>query len=54
MRRGIFSAIVDLQAAINRFLAEANECPKPFVWTADPDGIIEKVRRGKAALAALG
>ncbi len=54
LRRGVFSGIVDLQAAINRFLAEANECPKPFVWTADPDGIIEKVRRGKEALAALG
>jgi transposase len=54
LRRGIFSGIVDLQAAINRFLAEANECPKPFVWTADPDGIIEKVRRGREALAALG
>jgi transposase len=54
LRRGVFSGIVDLQAAINRFLAEANECPMPFVWTADPDGIIEKVRRGKAALAALG
>jgi transposase len=54
LRRGVFSGIVDLQAAINRFLAEANECPKPFIWTADPDGIIEKARRGKAALAALG
>jgi transposase len=54
LRRGIFSGIVDLQAAINRFLAEANECPKPFVWTADPDGIIEKVRRGREALSALG
>ncbi len=54
LRRGVFSGIVDLQAAINRFLAEANECARPFVWTADPDGIIEKVRRGKAALAALG
>jgi hypothetical protein len=49
-----FSGVVDLQAAINRFLAEANECPRPFVWTADPGRIIEKVRRGKEALAALG
>jgi transposase len=54
LKRGVFSGIVDLQAAINRFLAEANECPKPFVWTADPDGIIEKVKRGREALAALG
>src|SRR5215217_6521516 len=54
LRRGVFSGIVDLQAAINRFLAETNECPRPFVWTADPDSIIEKVRRGREALAALG
>jgi len=54
LKRGVFSGIVDLQAAINRFLAEANECPKPFVWTADPDSIIEKVRRGREALAARG
>ena len=54
LKRGAFSGIVDLQAAINRFLAEANECPKPFVWTADPDAIIEKVRRGKKVLASIG
>jgi hypothetical protein len=41
--------LVELQAAINRFLAETNADPKPFVWTADPDRIIEKVRRGYQA-----
>ncbi len=30
----------DLQATINRYLAEANRDPKPFVWTADPDKIM--------------
>jgi hypothetical protein len=40
------SAIVDLQAAINRFLKETNDHPKPFVWTADPDKIIAALRRG--------
>ena len=34
--------IVDLQAAINRFLAETNQNPKPFTWIADPDAIIDK------------
>src|ERR1700730_14614355 len=29
--------LVDLQVAINRFLAEHNRSPKPFVWTADPN-----------------
>ncbi len=37
LQRGVFHSIVDLRTAINRFLAEANNNPKPFVWTADPD-----------------
>jgi hypothetical protein len=41
------------QAAINRFLTEANDDPKPFVWTADPDRILEKVSRGHQALDAI-
>ena len=53
LKRGVFCGIVDLQAAINRFLAETNASPKPFVWTADPDRIIEKVRRGKQALESI-
>jgi hypothetical protein len=27
-------------AAINRYLAETNDNPKPFTWTADPDAIM--------------
>jgi hypothetical protein len=42
LKRGVFTRIADLQAAINRFLHETNDDPKPFVWTADPDAIIEK------------
>jgi hypothetical protein len=42
--------LVDLQAAINRFVAETNETPIPFTWTADPDQIIAAVRRGHQAL----
>jgi hypothetical protein len=45
--------IVDLQAAINRYLGETNQNPKPFTWTADPDAIIDKVRRGKHALDSI-
>src|ERR1700730_10444198 len=50
---GVFKGIVDLQAAINRFLAETNQNPKPFTWTADPDAIIDKVRRGKQVLESI-
>src|SRR5277367_6776690 len=53
LKRGVFKGIVDLQAAINRYLAETNDNPKPFTWTADPDAIIEKVRRGKQTLESI-
>ena len=52
LQRGAFHSLVDLQAAINRYLAEHNHRPKPFVWTADPNRIIEKVNRGHQALAS--
>ena len=45
LKRGVFISVVDLQAAINRFLAETNAEPKPFTLTADPDKIIAAVRR---------
>jgi len=50
LKRGVFASIVELQATINRFLAETNRQPKPFVWTADPDQIIAAVRRGHQTL----
>jgi transposase len=53
LKRGIFRSLVDLQAAINRFLEETNDNPKPFVWTADPDSIIAAVRRGHQALDSI-
>ena len=37
LQRGVFHSLVDLQAAINRYLAEHNQRPKPFVWTAEPE-----------------
>ncbi len=50
LKRGIFHSVVDLQAAINRFVAENNEKPKPFTWTAEPDKIIAGAKRGDQAL----
>ena len=37
LKRGVFRSIVELQAAIKRFLAETNANPRPFRWTKDPD-----------------
>jgi hypothetical protein len=49
----VFHSVVSLQAAINRFGAEANADPRPFRWTEDPDKIIAAVRRGHQALDSL-
>ena len=50
LRRGAFHSLVDLQAAIDRYLAEHNQTPKPFVWTAEPEAILAKVKRGYQTL----
>ncbi len=50
LKRGVFHSVVDLQAAINRFIDEHNKEPKPFVWTADPNKIIAAVNRGHQTL----
>lgn len=53
LRRGVFLGVVDLQAAINRYLAEHNVDPKPFRWKADPDEIIAAAARGNQALDSI-
>ena len=45
IRRGSFHSLVDLQAAIKRYLAEHNAEPKPFVWTASAASILAKLGR---------
>jgi transposase len=53
LKRGVFTSIVELQAAINRFIAETNNHPKPFVWTKSADAILAAVNRGRQALEAV-
>jgi transposase len=53
LKRGVFTSIVELQAAINRFIADANAKPKPFVWTKSADAILAAVSRGRQALEAI-
>src|SRR6202044_319180 len=49
LKRGVFRSIVELQAAINRFLRETNDNPRPFHWTKNPDKIIAAIKRGHQA-----
>jgi transposase len=53
LKRGVFRSVVDLQAAINRFVEETNADPKPFIWTADPNRVLAAVKRGKQMLESL-
>jgi hypothetical protein len=53
LQRGVFHSLVDLQAAINRYLAEHNQVPRPFAWTAEPEAILAKVKRGHQMLETL-
>jgi transposase len=53
LKRGVFRSLGDLQAAINRFLIEYNDQPKPFTWTPDPDKIIAAVNRRHQLLDSI-
>jgi transposase len=53
LKRGVFHSVVALQSAIKHFIEDHNAEPKPFVWTAEPDAILDQVTRGTRALASL-
>lgn len=54
LKHGVFHSVVDLQAAINRFVSEFNaQNPQPFVWKADPDDIIAARNRGVQTLESI-
>ena len=50
IRRGVFASVPELIEAIDEYLAAHNDDPKPFVWTASAESILEKVRRGRVVL----
>ncbi len=50
IRRGVFTSVPDLEAAINEYIAVHNVKPKPFIWTAKASDILAKVTRARAAL----
>ena len=53
LKRGAFRSVVDLQVAINRFVAETNANPKPLVWTADPKRVLAAVKGGRQTLESV-
>lgn len=50
IRRGAFQSVEQLIEAIRAYIDEHNDNPRPFVWTAKAQDILEKVRRARAVL----
>ena len=48
LRRGVFTSVEALQERILAYIQEHNRQPKPFIWTAKANDILEKVKRAKA------
>jgi len=53
LKRGVFKSVDDLVTAIELYVLEHNETPKPFVWTKSARDILEKVMRAKAKLKTV-
>ena len=46
IRRGVFLSVEELMKAIE----QRDDDPKPFVWTAKAEGVLEKARHPRAVL----
>ena len=53
VRRGVFRSVAELEAAITEFTAAWNAQPKPFVWTASAEKILEKLARCRQRLEQI-
>ena len=50
IRRGTFHCVDELERAIYQWLAAWNNEPRPFVWKATADVILDKIRRCREAV----
>ena len=50
IRRGSFVSVPDLKRSIDEFLTAWNDDPKPFIWTATVEQMIEKIGRARAKM----
>ena len=53
IRRGVFTSVDSLIAAIMAYLEANNAAPKPFVWTASAENILSKVKKANEVLETL-
>lgn len=52
LRRGVFRSVPELTKAIEEYIAKHNDAPKPFIWTAKANDILEKVVRANRRLSS--
>ena len=50
IRRGVFRNVEEVTQAIYSHISAHNLNPKPFIWTAKANDILEKVKRGHQTL----
>jgi transposase len=50
LKRGVFTSVGKLIAAIEQYIRTTNESPKPFIWTAKASDILEKVKLARESL----
>jgi putative transposase len=51
IRRGSFTSVTDLRRQIEHFVADWNQHPQPFMWTATADSIFAKLERLSKAIS---
>lgn len=51
LRRGVFTSVPELVAAIDEYIAHHNTRPKPFIWTKSARDILQKVIRANSRLS---
>ena len=51
LRRGVFHSVPELVAALEKYMAQHNRAPKPFIWTAKANDILAKVARARKKLS---
>ena len=52
LRRGVFTSVPELVAAIDEYIAHHNIKPKPFIWTKSARDILQKVIRANSRLSS--
>ena len=53
IKRASFVSVPDLKQAIEEFMRSWKEHPKPFIWTATVEGIIQKIERARLKMEQI-